>query len=343
MIAYRIGTGVVCGLVLLAGYVENNVAAEPLPKLSFTEEEDGVSILIDGQLFTRYLTRSGTRPTLWPIVGPTEKPMTRSYPCGKAGKIEEKDHIHHRSMWIGYEGLGGHDFWHEPASGHNTYPLGTVKHLKFSQREVHDNIVMLVAENEWLGQDGRPLCTDMRTFQFGSDGDKRWIDCLLEIKATHGPLTFGDSKEGFFAVRVASTMRVDRKQGGRIVASTGKIDGAAWGQPAAWVDYHGPVDGQTVGLAMMCHPQSYKPKPRWHVRNYGLFAANPFGELAFTEPESKTLSRPPQLTLPDNEILALRYRVVLHRGDEKQADVSAEFGRFAETELRTQSLDKASN
>lgn len=322
------------GFALVVGRFGISQAAERLPKLSFTEEKDGVTILVDGELFTRYLKQSGTRPALWPIIGPTYKPMTRSYPCGEAAVGEEKDHIHHRSMWIGYEGLGGHDFWHEPASGHSTYPIGTVKHLKFSRRKAHANIVLLVAENEWLGQDGRPLCSDMRTLQFGSDGDKRWIDCLLEIKATHGPVSFGDSKEGFFAVRTASTMRVDRKEGGRIVASTGKKDTAAWGQPASWVDYHGPVDGQTVGLAMMCHPQSYKPKPRWHVRNYGLFAANPFGELAFTAPQSDTRSRPLQLTLPENDTLALRYRVILHRGDEREADIQKEFEQFARTLFR---------
>ena len=78
-------------------------------------------------------------------------------------------------------------------------------------------------------------------------------------------------------VRVAGTMKVDAKLGGRIVNSEGQTDGDAWAKRAAWVDYHGPVDGLTVGVAILNHPSSFRFPTYWHVRTYGLFAANPFG------------------------------------------------------------------
>ena len=48
----------------------------------------------------------------------------------------------------------------------------------------------------------------------------------------------------------------------------------------------GPVEGETVGIAIMSHPKSFRPTPRWHVRTYGLFAANPFGQKDFPNPEA---------------------------------------------------------
>ena len=64
-----------------------------------------------------------------------------------------------------------------------------------------------------------------------------------------------------------------------------KTNDAAWGMPAKWVDYTGPVDGETVGIAILSHPKSFRPNTRWHVRGYGLFAANPFGHKDFPKPE----------------------------------------------------------
>ena len=54
---------------------------------------------------------------LWPIFGPTGKAMTRAYPVSKALPGEQQDHVHHRSLWFGYEGLNGIDFWHEKEVG----------------------------------------------------------------------------------------------------------------------------------------------------------------------------------------------------------------------------------
>ena len=138
-----------------------------------------------------------------------------------------------------------------------------------------------------------------------------------------------DSKEGFFAVRVAPSMRADAGKGGEIVTSEGDTNADAWSRRAKWVDYQGPVQGETVGIAIMSHPDSYAPAPRWHVRPYGLFAANPFGEVAFTDPGSDLLKRDTRQTVPEGEVLRFRYKIILHRGDETQARISEQYAAFA--------------
>ena len=67
---------------------------------------------------------------------------------------------------------------------------------------------------------------------------------MITIKATEGDVTFGDTKEGTFGVRVAGTMKVDERLGGRIVNSEGLTNGDAWGKPADWVDYITVTPGQ---------------------------------------------------------------------------------------------------
>jgi hypothetical protein len=96
--------------------------------------------------------------------------------------------------------------------------------------------------------------------------------------------------------------------------------------PARWVDYTGPVDGETVGIAIFSHPSSFRPKTRWHVRGYGLFAANPFGYRDFPKPD---LSEQGAVTIPKGDELKLRYRVLLHKGDTNKNDLEEAFREFA--------------
>jgi len=278
----------------------------------------GVLVEIDGQPFTEYLVRSGAKPILWPIVGPTGKPMTRAYPMGEAPN-ETKDHVHQRSLWFTHGEVSGANFWAE------TPKHGTIVHRRFVEIESGKEATV-VAENDWVGPDNTKILADLRKLKFGAGPDVRWIDFDITLKASYGPVQFGDTKEGTFGVRVAETMRVDAKTGGRIINSLGQTDQAAWGRQAAWVDYHGPVGGQTVGIAIMNHPSSFRFPTFWHVRTYGLFAANPFGRKGFPDGGKRDGS----YTLPEGQSIALRYRVWLHQGDEKRGRVAEAYSSYAE-------------
>ena len=112
----------------------------------------------------------------------------------------------------------------------------------------------------------------------------------------------------------------DKKPGeGVIVNSTG-AKGAAntWGKAAAWVDYSGPIGDKIYGIAIFDHPENPKHPTYWHVRDYGLFAANPFGEHDFYADETRDGS----LTIQPGESLRFRYRVVIHPGDAAAANVA---------------------
>jgi len=283
--------------------------------------EQGVAIAIDGVLFTEYLIQSGAKPVLWPLIGPTGKHMTRAYPM-QPGKVagERQDHVHHRSLWLTHGDVNGVDFWGENR-GH-----GTIVHREFTKVEGGNDVATVVARNDWQSPDGERLCEDVRELRFGGDMDRRWIDFDCTIRATDRPVTFGDTKEGTFGIRVAGSMEVDAGHG-KIVNSGGETDKQAWGKPASWVDYHGPVDGQHVGIAVLNHPTSFRFPTCWHVRTYGLFAANPFGLHEFLNRSSTEGAH----TLQPGTSIVLRYRVVLHKGDEKTGRIAEEFAAYAQT------------
>ncbi len=276
-----------------------------------------IAILLDQNLVSEYRTDVGAKPFLFPLVGPTGSSYTRAYPMETLAG-EDRDHPHQRSLWFTHGKVNGIDFWSEQ-KGH-----GTIKETARTCTVSGPLLARLCTSDDWTGPDGRKVCEDERVLTFYKMRNARVIEFEIVLKAAAGPVTFGDTKEGMFGLRVASSMDVDRKRGGRIVNAEGLVDGAAWGKASAWVDYSGPVNGKTVGIAILNHPRSFRYPTTWHVRTYGLFAANPFGWHDFG------LGKPGDYMLPAAGKLWFGYRVILHEGNAASARIADAFERYAE-------------
>jgi len=291
------------------------VTAEP--------NDRGVVIKIDGKLFAEYLRKAGNGPAIWPLIGPTGKPVTRSYPFKAPPADGTKDHPHHHSFWFTHDEVNGAHLWRDNLFDQKVPTAIVARKLVVSNST--GPMTRIVTQNDWTN-DNKRLCQDETIYTFGTLGNARWIDANIKITASDGDVTFGDTKEGSFALRVADSMRVDAKKGGHIVSSEGLEDAAAWGMPARWVDYTGPVDGEIVGITLMSHPKSFRPTPRWHVRTYGLFAANPFGQKEFPHHDA---AKQGAVTIKNGESLSLHYCVLLHRGKTNVDEIEAAFREFA--------------
>ncbi|MFO0892238.1 MAG: PmoA family protein [Isosphaeraceae bacterium] len=282
----------------------------------FVPSGGNLEIQVNGIPFSEYRTDAGAKPFFFPLLGPAGEPFTRAYPM-KDVPGEDRDHPHQRSLWFTHGNVNGVDFWSEQ-SNH-----GTVR--ESSRRLVISGPVAgrLHTTDEWVGPDGKPVCTDERIVTIYRTGSVRVLDFEIALNATAGPVTFGDTKEGMFGLRVASSMDVNKKQGGRIVNAEGLTDEKAWGQPSPWVDYTGPIRGKEVGIAVLNHPRSFRHPTTWHVRTYGLFAANPFGWRDFGVGKSGAY------TLPAGESIRFMYRIILHEGGTQTAHIVDQYRRYA--------------
>ena len=78
----------------------------------------------------------------------------------------------------------------------------------------------------------------------------------------------------------------------------------------------GPIGEKTYAITFMDHPKNLRHPTRWHARDYGLFAANPFCEFDMDKSKPKGSGA---YTLKAGEKLTLKYRVAFTEGDAKAA------------------------
>jgi len=296
------------------------VAAAAGQGVSVKEADGSVRVELDGALFTEYHYQNVARPFLYPIIGPAGLSMTRDWPMVKTTN-EPTDHVHHKGLWFAHGNMNGIDFWSEQKA------YGKTIHQKFLELTSGKAEGVIRALNHWVAPSGTVVCTDERLMRFRADKDVRTVDYEITLIASHGPLTIGDTKEGSMAIRLPATMSAGGTNSlGHIITSEGLRDGAAWGKPAKWVDYWGPVSDKTAGVAIFDHPANPRHPTRWHVRTYGLFAANPFG----LRPFDKQAETSGDLKLAPGERVTFRYRFVFHAGDEKAAGIRDRYRTYAQ-------------
>ena len=156
-------------------------------------------------------------------------------------------------------------------------------------------------------------------------GKRRLFDFEITLTAGDKDVVFGDTKEGAAAIRIAESMRLKGPKAtpgaGKILNSEGQADGEVWGKRAKWVDMSGPIDGKIFGIAFMDHPKNPRHPTRWHARDYGLFAANPFCEKDMDKNQPQGAG---DFTLKAWQSVTFRYRLLIHEGDAATAKVADE-------------------
>lgn len=283
-----------------------------------TQNAESLRVEINGELFTEYHFKNVPRPYYYPLIGPENLPLTRNWPM-KNVENEEHDHPHHCSLWFAHGMVNGKDFWSEQPG------FGKIVHEEFTEIKSGKESGVIKSRDKWVAADGSIVCTDDRTLRIYNPADGRLFDFEVTFHASHGDVTFGDTKEGSMAIRLAETMRLKGKIGqGHIVNSEGVRDGKTWGKRANWCDYYGPVDGKIIGVAIFDHPENPRHPTWWHVRDYGLFAANPFGVHEF----EKKPADAGNLIIPAGQSVTFRYRFYLHQGDERQAKVAEMYEEY---------------
>jgi hypothetical protein len=296
------------------------------------EAKDGViDITIDGKPFTSFnFKKNEVRPYLYPVIGPTGDAVTRDYPMKdteEEKKKERQDHPHHRSIWTAHgEVLAGDskeptNYWAESAD------TGLQKVKRIVRTTSGPVFGEIEAEIEWTRRDGHRELTENRTYTFFcGDDNNRFIDVTVALHFPDSDVTFLDTKEGgMVAMRVATWM--DETAGGHMTNSrNGKGMKECWGKPAEWCDYVGKRNDQLIGIAVMDAKTNYRHPAEWHIRDYGLYTANPFGTGMFTGDKSKNATK----VWKKDENVTFNYRILIHKGDTEAAQVGEQYKIFSE-------------
>ena len=294
-------------------------AAQPAAGgVKLTQGDDKVTVEINGKLFTEYRFKEPQRPFFYPVIGPTGEPVMRHWPVDTSFPDDARDHVHQKSLWYTHGAVNGIDFWSDGK--------GTIVHDKFLEVSSGPQSGVITSQNKWVAPNGKITLTDTRTHRFYNDPDGTLMDWEITLHASNGPVTFGDTKEGSMAIRLAPTLQLGGKVGkGHIVNSEGVTDNATWSKRADWCDYYGPLKDEVVGIAIFDHPSNPRHPTWWHVRDYGLFAANPFGIHDF----EKKPAGAGDLVIPAGESVTFKYRFYFHKGDEKQGKVAEHYRDYA--------------
>ncbi len=249
--------------------------------------KEKISIEIDGKPFTDFYIGPDTpKPYLHPLRTADGKIVTRGFPMQTDIPGEAHDHPHHRGLWFTHGDVNGYDFWANEDSTKRARAKARAR--SFSSASIRRlparNPATLNAVFDWKIPSGETILVETRKMTFYSDPQFRTIDFDITL-SPQVEVTFGDTKEGMFAIRLAAALEEEQPKDIPSPKRTGKMTNAnnktgeknVWGKRSNWLDYSGQIDGAPVGIAVFDHPSNPRTPTYWHTRAYGLLAANIFG------------------------------------------------------------------
>lgn len=336
-------------LVLVVLSLAGPFAIGAAANVELVKGENKVDVKINGKLFTTYKWGDDwTKPFLEPITTPSGIQVSRRHPLTELEGGTD-DHLHHTGVFFSVDGVNGNKFWNNKGRD----PVMQIKHTGVKEVAGGADSGKLVTTSQWIDKKGAVLLEDERTMKFSAckDGSGYAIDFALDMTAKADKVVFEDTEEGVFAIRMADCLREKGpkkflkpgdplpkesiKGTGVYMSSNGDITAKkAWGKRARWMAMQGVRDGKVVGVAILNHPESINYPTYWHVRDYGLFSANPLGQGDFQrqwEEEygyNKNPVIPLRLTLKQGEKVHFRFLVVAYEGAKTQQDFEKQFKEF---------------
>ena len=279
-----------------------------------------IDILINDLFFTSFIYPDMLeKPTLFPIVAPSGKQITRGYPLAPRPN-ERTDHPHHVGLWFNFGDVNGIDFWNNSSA----VPPGR-KQLYGSIRldailETDSRKGALTTRSSWVDYQGNRLLSENTTYIFSGTGNEyRSVERVTALTAVEA-VTMKGNKEGLFALRVDKAFEeIDglyRNHEGL------KGESEVWGRRTPWVALSAETDGEIITIVMLDHEKNIN-YPGWpHARGYGLFSMNNLGGDAM----DKT-SPPVEVKLAPGETITFRHKMIIG-GEMSDEEINSMLSRF---------------
>jgi hypothetical protein len=311
-----------------------------------------VDVFIDGQPFTSYIwPESLMKPVLYPLHAADGTLITRGFPLDPRSG-ERVDHPHQVGLWFSYGDINGIDFWNNSTArtAEEKAHMGTTLHRRIVSTKNGKDRGELEVETDWLGPDGKTILREHIRFVFHAAAGLRAVDRITTLTALDRRVVFRDSKEGLFGLRVRREMEQPSTESlvftddqGRPTAvpkmdntgvtglyrnSEGKTGDDVWGTRGRWAILTGTVVGKPITIAILDHAKNPGAPTYWMARGYGLFAANPLGQKAYSTDKKEIPIRELNFTLEPHQSATLRFRLLILSQTATAKDLEEHYKKF---------------
>jgi hypothetical protein len=194
--------------------------------------------------------------------------------------------------------------------------MGLQIHKGFENIEEGPVFAAFTAENLWCDITKKAVMRETRRIIiYNQTEENRFIDFEFSFFAEYEDIVFGATKEaGPLGIRMNELLKVDIS--GIITNSYGGVnEEECWGKPAQWCDYSGNLNGKDYGISIFDNPGNERFPTCWHIRNYGLFAAN---NLYFKG----------GFNIKKGEKITYKYRICFHEGNAKNSEITDKYMNY---------------
>ncbi len=299
---------------LVALAVMTGAVSSSADRLQFLEDADaGILTVQEGTtavLSYRFAlqSREGIDPKytracyIHPLYSLDGEPLTDDFP---------EDHLHHRGVFWSWPMVetGGvkSQTWH-PAT-----PSLRQHFVRWVKRDAGDDAAVFASENRWLLDEKKDVARELVTVRvYPADGDSRNVDIEVILEAVGAPLKLqgeqsGKKGYGGLCLRAAPSLK-----GAPLVTVSGPMGEDVVNEPYPWVD----LANDTGGVAIFVSPDHPGFPPPWLARN---------SYAGFLNPQWPGL---PSVVINPGEPVTLRYRIHIHRGNTKSAELEKAYEAY---------------
>lgn len=290
--------------LIIAALILSITGISAQQKITAEKVGDKIEFRANGSLITSYILSEFEKyPFFFPVNGPSKANVT---------SMRNSLYPHHSSLFFGCDRVNGGNYWQEGLE------RGQIVSLRADILESSAEKAVIENECIWTRPGADAPIKDKRIISVSVPSeDKYQIDFEVTMEMLMD-VTILKTNHSLFSGRMDMDLAVIN--GGTLVNAEGESgEKETFGKRSPWMDYHGERMGKTEGMAILQHPSNdWYPAP-WFTRDYGFFSPTP---MYWPENGENT-------ELKKGDKIHLRYRIIVHLGDHKQADIAGEFEKYS--------------
>ncbi|MDP3001631.1 MAG: PmoA family protein [Bacteroidales bacterium] len=273
-------------------------------KITAVKVGSKINVTIDNKYFTSYIFSGDEKyPFFYPVNGPVSG--------GSVTSMRNGEYPHHSSLFFGCDLVNGGNYWQEGLE------RGRIISVNAEIIKQGGDTVIITDECIWSRPGAISPVKDTRTIIITSpSATVSQIDVEIKMEMLID-VTIKKTNHSLFSARMAADLSV--KNGGTMINAEGiKSEKDTFGKNSPWMDFYGKRGDAIEGLAIFQHPSNpWYPSP-WFTRDYGFMSSTP---MYWPENGTETIMK-------KGTVLNLRYRVLVHSGDNNQAKIAEAFEKY---------------